>query len=76
MRTPAQLQLFSELLETVTTPDGACDETDGSWSIYSIPPPGVGWRISNFSRERRTTWMRRIPVVWRPVRGGHRWVRR
>jgi hypothetical protein len=53
-----QFSLFVEIVETQVMRDRLTD--DGS---YIQPPPGHGWRVTDFGRERHTVWTRRRPVV-------------
>lgn len=69
-----QPQLFTELIESLTTCDQPFEDADGSWGSRVTRPPGKGWRIVDFSHDRKTRWMRRVPVLWpvRPSAGGWR----
>ncbi|VTZ60544.1 hypothetical protein EMEDMD4_170037 [Sinorhizobium medicae] len=62
-----QTQLFVELIETRTTRDQPFEAADGSWGSCVSRPPGRGWRIIDSSHDKRTCWIRRIPIPW-PVR--------
>ena len=55
---PSQPQLFAEVIETVVTRDHVDDAGQ-----FVRPPPGAGWRVVNYSHEKRTTWLRRRPLV-------------
>lgn len=59
-----QPQLFAEVIENVTTPDQPFEDIDGGWGSKVSRPPGKGWRISDFSHDRQTRWMRRRPIAW------------
>lgn len=69
-----QPQLFAELIETRTTRDQPFEDADGSWGSRITRPPGRGWRVADYSRDKKTRWMRRIPVLLpvRPSAGGWR----
>jgi hypothetical protein len=71
MRAPAaQLQLFTEVIETAITRDRMATLSDGSTASFRQRPGGPGW-VWLRDHERRTTWQRRRPVVaWRPRRRG------
>jgi hypothetical protein len=73
---PPALSLFAELIERVETRDEPFTDRDGAWGTRIAKPPGKGWRVLDFSREKTTVWMRRIPIVWRPVRTATGWARR
>ena len=47
-------------IELQWTPDHVRDNPDGSWGTYPTPPPGAGWTIANFDKERRTQWQRPV----------------
>ena len=73
---PGQLALFSEILETHWLRDTPLDGRDGSWGSAVSRPEGRGWQIIDFSHDRRTTWMRRRPLVRAPRKatsGGGGW---
>lgn len=53
-----QLRLFHELVETQTTRDHVDDAGQ-----FIRPPTGAGWRVVDYSHEKRTTWQRRRPIV-------------
>jgi hypothetical protein len=55
-----QLRLFAEVIDTVVTRDHVSDA-----GTFIRPPPGRGWRVADYSQEKRTTWQRRRPVVLR-----------
>ena len=56
-----QLALFAELVETETTRDYVDDAGQ-----FVRPPPGAGWRVAADGHEKRTTWLRRRPLVLPP----------
>jgi hypothetical protein len=60
-------RLFAEIVETTRTRDVVIEGTDGGSASYRTRPPGDGWRIA-IDHERATTWSRRKPIAWRPVR--------
>jgi hypothetical protein len=67
-----------ELLETITTADEPFTDLDGSWGTRVARPPGHGWRVADYSHDKRTTWTRRRSVIWPPrkaSRGGGGWRR-
>ena len=64
---PRQGSLFFELLETAVTADVAFEAPDGSWGTYVVRPEGRGWRCADYGQDKRTTWVRRVPIV--PPRG-------
>jgi hypothetical protein len=53
INTAVQAPLFVEIVETVETRDEPF--ADGT---RTVPPPGDGWHITDFTREKRTTWTR------------------
>ena len=63
INTAVQAPLFVEIVETVETRDEPF--ADGT---HAVPPPGDGWRILDFTHEKRTTWtrIRFIPARGRP----------
>jgi hypothetical protein len=63
INTAAQAPLFVEIIETVETRDEPF--ADGT---RTVPPPGDGWHIHDFSHEKRTTWTRTrlVPSRGRP----------
>ncbi|MBR1286069.1 hypothetical protein JQ597_28860 [Bradyrhizobium sp. AUGA SZCCT0177] len=58
--------LFLELIEHLVMRDRPFVDADGSWGTLTVPPPGAGWRVADYSRERHTVWMRRRPVWVQP----------
>jgi len=60
---PRQLPLFLEVIETTVTRDRPFEADDGAWGSRIARPQGRGWRVSDFSHDRKTTWLRRRPVV-------------
>jgi hypothetical protein len=57
---PINLQppLFVELVEAAETRDEWFDDPQG-WGTKPKPPSGQGWRIADYSHEKRTRWERR-----------------
>lgn len=71
-----QGRLFGEIVETAVTPDKPLEASDGSWRTKIRRPPGRGWRVIHFTRDRRTQLLRRRPVIFIPrraIRGGQGW---
>jgi hypothetical protein len=59
MNASSSLQ-FVAAFELVWTRDLVREHGDGSQGTYPVPPPGVGWTIADFGKERRTQWQRPI----------------
>ena len=57
---PFQFQLFAEVIECATVRDRVTDD-----GVFLNPPPGPGWRVLDARRERKTVWVRRVPVMRR-----------
>lgn len=70
-----QPRLFTELLETVTTRDEPFENSDGAWGMRVVRPNGKGWRVSDYTCDRKTRWLRRRPIIW-PVQMAGGWRRR
>jgi hypothetical protein len=58
---------FIEVIETAETRDESFCDREG-WGTRPKPPPGGGWRLADFSDEKRTTWTRTrlVPSRGRP----------
>ncbi|HWK68589.1 MAG TPA: hypothetical protein VNS34_27000 [Rhizobiaceae bacterium] len=65
---PHQDLLFGELIENLWTPDQPFEAADGSFGTMAARPPGAGWRIADYRKDRKTLWQRRLPIVSRPRR--------
>lgn len=59
-----QYRLFGEIIESITTTDRRFEDIDGTWGSRITRPPGRGWRVADFSHDKRTRWMRRVPIPW------------
>jgi len=60
---PPAPSLFGELIEYASTRDAPFEDPDGGFGTRIVRPAGKGWRISDYSHERRTTWTRRRAVI-------------
>ena len=61
----AQLTLFLELTETVSTGDQPFADRDGGWGTGSMPPPGHGWCVADYCSEHATRFeRRRLVPAW------------
>jgi len=62
--TADQFRLFAEVIEIEITRDFIAAD-----AVLIRPPPGSGWRVLDYSDEKRTTWQRRravvLPRLWR-----------
>ena len=66
---PRQGQLFVELSRTARRPIDRSKDSDGAWGSRVARPAGKGWRVSDYSHDKRTRWTRRLPI---PVPQAHR----
>ena len=60
---PGQGPLFREIVETEVTSDEAFEAPDGSWGTSIVKPPGKGWRVADYSHDKETHWLRRLPLA-------------
>jgi len=56
---PFHMPLFREVTEVRETPDYSFEDPDGGWGTRVTKPEGGGWRIIDFSHDKRTRWVRR-----------------
>ncbi|ULR46106.1 hypothetical protein [Rhizobium sp. K102] len=67
-----QPRLFAEIIETITTRDQSFEDIDGGWGSKVTRPSGQGWRVADYSDDRKTHWMRRRPISWSLLSNGRR----
>ena len=63
------------MTEIRETRDHPFVDPDGGWGTRVTRPEGSGWRVIDFSHDKRTRWMRRRAVIPSQLLSG-RWRRR